>query len=268
MAANDTSKAVWRRAALFVGAAGEVAATPIGYMGRSNGLKTTVDKSVEDYKVDDLDGVAIKKTVDRGFKVEGDAIQLESGVVKYLLGLDPSGEVFTIGGPSCEDISFSVKIVGSRRDGIGFTIAAPNCYSVKALELMFSTEKLTEMPFEFAAVDGAAGLATITIGNSPSATLSSGVLTRPAGGYVQVAGQGGVADVLDSITAADLADGEKLLLQIYATTAPITLTHLADTLELTGAADWTMTKLEDFILLQYNATGTKWVEISRFDAIA
>ena len=100
-----------------------------------------------------------------------------------------------------------------------------------------------------------------------AATRSSGVLTRTASqGFHTITGEGGVADTLDSITGSSLTNGETLMLQITSASAAITLTHLADTLELTGGVDWTMDSLDDWILLTYDTGDSCWEETGRYDA--
>lgn len=83
-----------------------------------------------------------------------------------------------------------------------------------------------------------------------------------------VRGEGGAADDLDTITddGDALEDDEIVVLKIGTTDEPITVKHLANTLELDGDVDWTMTSLDDELTLQYDLTGTKWEETGRINA--
>lgn len=268
MVTSATTTAVWQSALIYVGTAGVEASTPLGYVSREQGIEVTGAKSAEKYFVDGLDGPAIIKTTVTGMKFKGKFIQIESDVLKHITGITPVGTVFTVGNAVSQDFQFSVKVIATRRDGTQVIYRSPYTQSVGEPSWLFKSAALTEMDFEWENVDNASSPATITIGSSTTATLASGVLTRTASaGYHLIGGEGGAADVLDSVTGASLTNGERLLLQIASESAPITLTHLLDTLELSPGMDWVMADLDDWILLEYVEADTSWHEVSRFEAI-
>jgi 3D (Asp-Asp-Asp) domain-containing protein len=97
-------------------------------------------------------------------------------------------------------------------------------------------------------------------------TIASGTFTRTAGTYVyRMAGEGGAADALTDITGASLTNLEYIEIIPLSAAQPITVTHASGVIELTGSTNWVMTDVRDRLILQYNTSGSKWVEISRVD---
>lgn len=270
MASKSTSEIVWKRGNLFFGESGVAPATAVGYVGREGGISVTAGKDVQDYFVDDLKGPALKQTTNRSFMVSCSLAQMTAELLALALGVEADGQTVSLGGSSDVDNQVSFKVVGERRDGKTVTMTCLQALPQGEVAIPFSTDNVTEVPLEIAALDDDAnGLVSFVIGDGNIvATLAAGVLTRTAdAGYNKIQGEGGpAADTLDSITGTSLTDNETLRLQINSATDVITFTHLAGTLELTGSVDWVMDNLDDYIDLQYDLAGTKWVEIGRHDA--
>jgi len=268
MAAKDGTKAIWQRGVLKVGTAGSQAGTLFGYIGRDSGLTVYADKGIERYLVDDLDGALIIKTTSRGLRVAGKAIQIEPDVVDHVLGIDDVANVFTIGGTSCTDKQFSVRVEATRRDAGSVIITMPYAQSVAAVEMLLSTDKLTELDFDFEAPDNVdTGMGTIEIGANEAVTIATGdAAVSAAQDYIFLSGEGAAADALTTITWSGVETGDKLMVQIASEAQVITVTHGAEAKNptLVGAANWDMEDLDDWLLLEYN--GTVYNEIARYDA--
>lgn len=267
MVTEVVTNAIWQRAVLLYGTAGSVAATGLGFIGREGGIEPTIAGERMEYFVEGLDGPAILKTTKRDIRVKANLVQFHTDSIAKALGITPAGNVFTLSGGSVADAQFSLRVVATRRDGIIVYLDIPYAQTVSDLTMLFSQEALTEMPVEFRGIDNASSPWTLKNGEDATATLSGGVLTRVIDrGYHLVAGEGDAADVLDSITAGDLDDGEELILQIADADNPITVTHLTNTIELTGAVDWVMDDTDDWLHLQYSSGDTEWIEQGRLDS--
>lgn len=271
MATKTTNELLWSRGNVFMGPAGSVPSTPVGYVAREGGTELTLSKEVVDYMVDDLDGPALSQTISRGVSIKCNLAQVSAETLAYALGVTASGETITLGGSGSADTLYAIKVTATRKDGRIITWQCLQGLPVGEVVIALNRDKASELPLEIRALDDATnGMMSIDLsGTGTVVELASGVLTRQAGlGYHQVGGEGDAPDSLTSVAGASLADGEILRLQIASTGQPITLVHLADTLELDGDADWVMTRLNDYIDLQYNLAGTKWVEIGRYNAVA
>ena len=269
MAANDKTLAVWQRGLLYVGVEDATPATPLGYIGREQGLALSLPKDVERYFFDTLDGPGIIKTVTRGAMIKGTCIQFEAGVLDHVLGIDDAANIFKIGGTSCTDKRFSASIVATRRDAALVTATMLHAVSVGSLETIISANGLSELPFEFEGEDeDTDGCCQIEIGSTETVTLSTGVATVSASEkYVFLLGEESTTDTLTSISQSEATTGDQLVLQISSESAPITLTHATGSNQpnLTGGVDWIMADLDDVLIVQHDGTG--WAEIARFDAI-
>lgn len=94
--------------------------------------------------------------------------------------------------------------------------------------------------------------------------ISGGSVT-PVSGTLRVEGQGSVADDLTTIVTTNLPEGSLLLLSIKDEGHIITVKHgagAAGSIDLSGALDFAMNKLEQGLLLQRR--GTLWYELGRF----
>lgn len=271
MVTATTQEILISRANIFFAATGQAPVTPVGY--KSGATKIAYKEKLTGHFVEDRDGAifATRDTIEGGIKAK--MVQVNPTLLALAMGKAENGNSVAFGGVPTAVLEYAIKVIGTRRDGTAVTFYLYRAVSDGGFDIDIDKKKMTEIDLSFMGLDGdtdadVMGKVEIGAGNI-TATLSSGVLTRTAAaGYHQVGGQSGAADVLDSITGASLTNGEILRLQILSETAPITLTHLADTLELTGAVDWVMTKLGDYIDLRYDSTKTGWVEISRFDSRA
>jgi len=89
-------------------------------------------------------------------------------------------------------------------------------------------------------------------------TIAAGVLPAPTVTYQNVAGQGGVADDLDTITAG--TTGQYLIIKPSDGAVTITVTTAGNIVTI-GGNDFVMNDIEDTMTLIYD--GTNWIEISR-----
>jgi hypothetical protein len=173
----------------------------------------------------------------------------------------------------------ALRLVTFTKDRRPMHLFIPRAHSGGNMETQFGKAEASKFPFEFKAVYDATlgGLGMLILGTAAeTSTIATGAAARTNANpgrsiaWLKLAGESGAADQLDDITAAGgsvaLADGEVVRLQISAVAAPITLKHASGVIELKGAADWVMNKLTDWIDLYYDLTGTKWVEITRYDA--
>lgn len=270
MVTKNADQIVWRRATFLFGTVDVTAATAVGYVSRSNGVAVTATKTSEPLMVEDLDGPLDMVTVERGLRLRANLVQFDIEALALALGIAAVGQVITVGGSGLTDEKFSAKVVAQDRGGTSLTFNALRVISGGETEMTFTMGALTEIPLDLIVLDADAGGGyTITRGvGNLEATLSTGVLTRVIGaGYHMIASEvTDAADILTSITAGDLVNLETLRLQIRSINEPITLTHSAGDLVLTGAVDWVMEDLDDYIDLVYTTAGTVWTETSRHDA--
>jgi len=267
MVTSTKDETVFGHAVMYFGTAGSVAATGVGYIGADAELAITYTPEATPYRVQGLHMPLLHKVHAADLRITGRFSQFNTDLLELVFGVTAVGNTLTISGSGITTPEFSLKITISAEDGDTITYNIPRAVSVSAPELTFSSANYVELPFEFAAIEDATTDITVTNGYTSSATLATGVLTRTASqGYHTVAGEGDAADTLTSITGTSLTDGEQLVLQIADEDNPITLTHAADTLELTGSVDWVMTQLEDWILLEYDDGDSCWEEKARYDA--
>lgn len=265
MVTNDTGTMVISNASLYYGTVETTPATAVGYAPR-NTIKFAVSRRDGKYYAGSADFPIVIDNGIEGASIEAGVWQLEAALIALAMGVAEDGNEVNLAGANTY-VEKAIKIVGTNRDGSNVSITIPRAKTVSEVALAFGDEP-SNVPLAFEALEPSSGNAVeIKIGDgNTTATLATGVLTRVAGeGYHKVAGEGGAADTLDSITGASLTNGETLRLQIASAAAPITLTHLNDTLELEGDANWVMSSIYDYIDLQYVTDGTKWVEIGRYD---
>ena len=265
MASNDTGKMVISNASIYFGTAETTPSTAVGYTPRGI-ISCSISRRDGKFHSGQADlPIAIDNSIE-GVTVNAGVWQLEADLVALAMGIAEDGNEVNLTGAGTY-LEKSIKILGTNQDGDEVSIVLPRAKTMSDVSLAFGDEP-TSVPLSFEAMQPSTGNAfefKKGDGNT-TATLSSGVLTRVAGeGYHKVAGEDGAADTLDSIGGASLTNGETLRLQIADASDSITLAHLADTLELDGSANWTMASVYDYIDLQYNTTGTKWVEIGRYN---
>ncbi len=254
--------------AVYYGVAGEAPTLSMGYTSE-DGVDFTPDVGMLDVKVGE------KKSIVKQIPISDDSMlsmtliePTLANIARVIPGAVIAGGLITMPSEGTEATPISMKLVGLNPDGIARVITALYAQGRMTGAMKLSARELAAMPVEFKILGQGTNLYTIQDGGGAEAvTLSSGAFARTAGqSYYRVAGEGGAADVLDDITGTSLTNNELLILQIADAADPITLTHLADTLELTGAVDWIMASLDDVIWLRYSTTGSKWVEVGRFDA--
>jgi len=266
---KDGAKMFHGHVNLLVGAVGAEPTHAVGYTTR-DGIVAVFEKTVLEHRTDELEGPIRVDTSARGLKLSGSFEQLEADVMGLALGVAPNGSQVLVGKSTQAETLQAWKAVGADYDGNNLQCKLFRARASGSPSLNFGKNLFTGVPFELTALDDETdGMYEWFFGTPANQvqTLSSGVLTRIINeGYHKVGGEGDAADQLDSITAADLVDNETLRLQIQAVAEPITLKHLVGTLELTGGVDWIMAKLNDYIDLQYDLAGTKWVETGRYDA--
>lgn len=271
MASNDATKLIWTYGNLFLGPAGATPTTAVGYMNREAELTITLQRSDDKFYGHNSQFPIIARKEFEGGTVTGEFAQFEPELFAYAMGIDADGQEIKLNSQTTYN-ELAVKVIATRRDGKTFLFRALRVQPSGDFKIALSRKEPGVLPFEAEILQPNTG-DVFAFGfdeaGTVTATIATGVLTRTASaGYHKVAGEGGAADELDSITGASLTKGERLRLQIASATAPITLKHLVGTLELTGSADWVMSSIYDYIDLQYDETGTKWVEIGRHDHTA
>lgn len=273
MTTPNTGEVFRNGGVLYYGTVDQVADIPVGYVPQDEPVEVTYEVDQYDMRVQEVAGDVIRDRDYTAMMIATNAFQVEPGNVAAAMGLDnvaTPGE-FQIGGetPTAQKL-YSWRFITTRRDGSTVIYDIPAATPSEELALAFSRTEWTKIPLNIKSLDGSGrGASAKFNGGSVQSTIAAGVLTRVGGiGYARVFGEGAAADVLDSIAAdaTPLVDEEKLHVQLGSVLQPITLTHLAGTLELQGDIDWLMDKIGDYILLQYDLAGTKWVEIGRYDS--
>jgi hypothetical protein len=180
-------------------------------------------------------------------------------------------QTLVIGGDSPTAVrTFAVKVVGiTQRSGNQCFFHMPRAYSASAVELAFGKKDYSTLDFEFKPFHSTTGCTFDFASGTTATTLATDTFTRTAGvTYYRLAGQSATADNLISI-GGTWSDGEEVMVQASSISQPITLTHTATgtgVLNLTGAVNWTMTTLDDYSILRYSASGTKFIEVGRYDS--
>lgn len=105
----------------------------------------------------------------------------------------------------------------------------------------------------------------MNIGQSVTKTIASGSLTIGDSSYVRVAGEGGVADDLVTITGGK--EGDLLSVRAASSTVDIVVKHGTGNIYLSGTADFTLTHAFDTLTLICASSGD-WVEIGRGNNLA
>lgn len=191
--------------------------------------------------------------------------QFNADTMALGLGLTKSGDTVTIGDSSdttlCPQISAAFVGQDLNGDTVRFDALYCSCGPDVDFE-MGPTPPPSGLTLVFHCEDYSGSEPFFTFGDL-TATIAGGVLTRTTTMH-QVVGQGDAADDLDSITGSGLTNGEVLRLRPSTIGYLVTLKHVADTLELFGAADFELGgDLDDWIDLQYVTATTEWIEIAR-----
>ena len=256
--------------AVFSGAGGSTAGTPIGFMpGDANAVVNTVKNATpRPVQGEDLPQEYLSRPKEMTWEIP--MLQVDVDLLAIAWGVTKDGLVNTFGDPTV-DVRLPKKsyaLVGTDAAGTTKRFDMPWGASIGDTAIELGQENGTVLSWTLGATAPTTGSAypTWTSGSGNlEATLSTGVLTRTAGYHKIRSEVGGAADVLDSISAG-AADEDFLTLQIGSVDEPITLTDLANTLELISAPnDFVMTKLTDLVVAQWDLGDTKWVEVQRFD---
>lgn len=253
--------------AVYHGTAGSTAALSVGFTDES-GVAFAPGVELLPVKVGERLAVVKSIPIDHQAMLKMNLLQPNmTNLSRFLHGSTQTGTRLAVSPTDQTEKTCSVKLVGLNPDGLVRTLEMLYATPKIAGDIQMSARQLKMLPVEYEALGYGSELYSLQDGDgSEVVTLSSGVLTRVAGaGYHKVGGEGATSDALTSITGTGLTDGELLILQLKSESEPITLTHLDDTLELEGDANWAMTSLLDAIWLEYRATGTKFVEVQRFD---
>jgi len=266
MATNSKTTLHMKGPSLFLGPSGSEASIASGYIDGETPVTLTLERGNET----EVDAQQAQFPIDiinefSGGVIEIGLIQIEPALLGYALGITEDGIENNITGDDTYT-TLAVKIVGTRRDGETWVLKSNYVKPVGDVALALTKKELTKIPLRFRLLEATSGnhLDMYIGSTNVTATLSTGALTRTADkGYHKVAAESGTTDDLDSITGSSLTDDELLRLQPDAGDT-ITMKHLNDTLELTGEADWAMTE-NDYIDLQYDSDGTKWMERGRHD---
>jgi hypothetical protein len=271
MVTNDYGDIVFQRGVLQFGTAGSSAATDVGYLASGEAITVTHSPNMVEARAEGYELPIIKKRSHTTLTISGTLLQHNTALLELIFGRSATGNKLTLSGEVADTPMFSCKLTATREDDETVVYDIIRAVSVGDFAPEYVSTDAAGLPFEFEAIESrdAELASSLTNGYNSTATLDTGVLTRTASqGYHLVAGQGGAADTLDSITGASLTDGETLMLQIADEDDAITLTHLDGTLELTGDVDWTMDSLDDWILLEYDSGDSAWVEKGRYDAVS
>lgn len=268
MTAPNTDQVIISGAVLLRGNADIASSTPVGHVPQEETLQ--IDYAANEYELlTQAYAGAIKRVVDiTSMMFTSSVFQVEPGNVSAGLGLEESSSIQVGGDNPTAAQEYSWKVIGTQLGGGTVVATIPAATASGALSFALTRTEFTKIPLIVKSLDGSGRGAKLDfLGGAVNKTIASGVLTRDIGiGYVRLFGEGAAADILDSITAGDLVDEETLIIQLGSIAQPITLTHLTGTLELLNDADWIMDAAGDYIVLQYDESGTKWDEIGRFDS--
>jgi len=252
-------------ATVKVGTAGAVATTTVGYT--QDGCQIQLSEEVERIMMDQGNRPVKIVTTSQSEVITLTFGEATLGNFEYVTqGWTKSGNTLTLGDSTNDEIS--LRIEGTDPNGTERVWTIPYARAVTDVTYSYVKGEAQVLSASFEVLEKS-GTDPITIQDAvdTKVTLASGVLTRVADQVIHtVRGEGGEADTLTSITGASLVDGERVVLRIGSVSEPITLKHLAETLELDGEADWTMDSLDDEITLQYATSGAVWSEVARINA--
>lgn len=268
MATKAVAEIFRGHANVFVAAVGAEPTTPVGYTSE-DGVDVGYSKVLDLHRVDEFAGPVISELIEEDLKAAFNLEQATAELLALAHGVAEAGNIVTLGNQT--QVQKAIKIVGTQQSGVNLQLKLLQCVFSGSPTINIQRRVRSGIPLEATALinetAGNFGAWTFGTPTNQEQTISGGVLTRIADeGYHVVLGEGAAADDLDSITGAGLVNGETLRIQIKAVAQAITLKYLLGTLELDGAVDWTMDNLDDYIDLQYDLAGTKWVEIARYNA--
>lgn len=267
---RSSTKQLRGPAQLFVASHGTWPSEALGYT--DGPLEITVDQSYEEDEAQEVLEPISSVLTSRRVTLAAKLKQVEPDVISRILGITPSDLNLALTGDP-EELELAVLAVCTRDDKAPVYVYLPRVKSEGGLSLAIGRGKSSPVDFSVKTLYEAGGyirfalaVATATIATGAAARVNTAPTTQIA--HIKLAGESAAADTLDDITlgATALADGEIVRLQIAAIAAPITVKHAAGVIALTGAADFVMTKLADWVDLRYDLAGTVWNEIARHDA--
>ena len=265
---GTASDVIMGPAAIYTGTANAYPTSLVGYT--VDGVVFEYSPEFEDIMVDEETVVIGRPIVKEGLKF---TLNFAEGVIANLnlamAGADDGvAQTIKLGGGVLNEISILIEGTapyGATATGIR-TIILPRVSPTGAVGIPYGKGKTNVIPVEFQALKP-------TTGNSCEVmdfwekTIAGGAFAHvDLENCYRLAGQGDAADDLDDITGG--SDGDIIVLRIKDAANPITAKHLADTVELTGAVDFIMTDLRDWLELVCEIGDTCWEEVSRFDASA
>jgi hypothetical protein len=262
---------------LCVADAGTQPTEELGY--HSDPVTMSMGREVAEQTVQEVMAAVNHVIQSETVSISGALAQVNISALERLLGVTATGQSVILGAGNPQPLEVALRLVTFTKDRRPMHLYIPRAHSAGNMESQFGKAEATKFPFTFNGVYDSTlgGVARLSLGTAAeTSTLATGKAPRTNANpgasiaWLKLAGEGGTADQLDDIEAAGgssaLADGEIVRLQISAVAAPITIKHASGAIELKGAADWVMNKLTDWIDLYYDLTGTKWVEITRYDA--
>jgi hypothetical protein len=275
---KQTSKIMWGHVNARIAASGSPPINLMGFVSRESGVEVEFGIEGADYAVAELEGPALSLIVARSLSAKFNLAQLEPEVLGHAFGLTPTTYGLKTGGGIPPNLEIALTLIGYR--GAGATpdpiaLVLPRAKSLDSVSIAFKKASASEIPCMFKALDGSAGLYNLLFGRTIEAgTLAAGVLTRLQGtpldgiAHLTVANEAAAPDDdLTDVTAGAstvLTAGELLTLQLFSEAQVVTVKHAANTIELDGAVDVVLRKLQDRLTLMYVAAGTKWVEMDRY----
>jgi hypothetical protein len=103
----------------------------------------------------------------------------------------------------------------------------------------------------------------IYTGTSPILTIAGGVASiTNSGASYRIATQGGASsDDLDTINGGD--NGEVIIIQSADSTQDVVVKHLTGNIYLNNTQSYNLETTNDRLVLQYNSTDSRWIEVAR-----
>lgn len=270
--AKDANQRTWGHSVLLMADFGTVPTEELGYA--REGIKLMHSRKTEVDYVQDVTGKIDVRTMEEELKISGVLAQFDADLLARVLGVTKDVGLLD-GGGTPEELEVALRIISSKTGGAPFHLLVLKAKSSGALEMAFTKEKPSGVPFEFESLQSSNRLwryimslarADLTIATGAVARINASPTKQIA--WLRLAGESAAADILDDITgggAVALADGEIVRIQIFSTAQPITINHASGVIELKDAVDWTMNKLNEWIDLYYDLTNTTWKELARYD---
>jgi len=262
---QDVTEVLVGDLAVYVGTAGTPATNIVGFIRQEDAVEVEDGPEPKAILVNGVDYRTRSYLTHREGTITIPSLQTNATLLGIAFGVTPNGQVVTMDSTPKLMSQISLAIVGENLAGTAYRRDWLYVSTDGMPKQSFSGRELAPLTMKFNVEGAASGVYSTFGAGNVTATISSGVLTR-TGNYHKVIGEGAAADVLDTITGSSLTNGETLTLQINAVAAAITLNDQAagpGELHLNPSADWIMTKLSDWIVLQYSTANTQWDEIAR-----